>query len=131
MSRETVIPEQLILPLCEPFKRQADWILDLHAMTQQPNRRAGRCLKCFYTLLEGADERKRKVLGPLKAWIEANIELEIVSNDICSGTLPVRIVEGGFSAFCERVIDQVRDHPCIIAPRIDLKVQYKDSDCAA
>lgn len=131
MNGDSVLPNEVLTPLCEPFSTQADWLLDLHELTQKPNRKAGKCLKCFYALLEGADSTKKPALEPLKKWIEQNVEITIKTNDTVADSMPVQLVESDFDGFCQFTIDRLINDRVFHHPYVELELQYKSTDRAA
>ena len=131
MNRDSVLPKEVIEPLCQPFSTQADWLLDLYELTQRPNRKAGQCLKCFYALLEVADDRRKPALEPLKRWIEQNMEISVKANDHETASLPVSLDTEDFDSFCERMIHSVRRGELLHFSHLELQLQYKAPSQAA
>ena len=126
----TVLPDSILSPLCKPFSKQADWLLELYEMTQRPNHSAGRCLKCFYALLESADSRKAPALEPLKSWIEDNVELELKEGDQTKCPRPVRLESKDFESFCTETIESVRRDESIQGEIVQMHLRFKASEAA-
>lgn len=103
------LPAEVLKPLCRPFASKADWILDLHEMTQGKTRYPGKCLRCFYALLQGAGPEKQRYLDPLKRWIEENLVITVQKGDALSETLPVRLREPDLESFCQKAMYQIRE----------------------
>ena len=103
------LPETVITPLCEPFANQADWILELYEMTRRTDRHPGKCLSCFYALLESASEEKSFALAPLKRWIEDNTIIGVRTGNQVYTTLPVKLDQPSLNEFCHHAMHQVRE----------------------
>lgn len=103
-----ILPQTVLAPLCQPFAKQADWILELYAMTCEPPRQPGKCLRCFYALLESASPEKAPSLEPLKQWIESHTVIGVRAGDQLRGTLPVQLQETSLDAFCSSAMEKVR-----------------------
>lgn len=121
--RGETLPVEVLGPLCERFKDEADTILDLYAMTQEPGH-PGRCVTCFYRLLGRAGQHEAGALVPLREWIEDHIEIAIRTGPEEAGSLPVKLEAPGLEDFCDEVIRYVRSDPSIAAPEVELGFAY-------
>jgi len=121
------LPRQVIAPLCQPFSRQADQILDLYEMTQPSVRKPGRCLRCFYDLLSSsATPQKMAALSPLREWIEENLEIAVSEQDAHeAGTIPVRLEQPDLESFCESAMLRARETYLSQARNVLLEIRYK------
>jgi hypothetical protein len=108
-SYAPVIPQHVIEPLCKPFFKQADWILELYAMSKEPASQPGKCLHCFYRLMEAASEEKAFALYPLKHWIEQNLIIGVRTGEQVRGTLPVVLDQPDMESFCKNAMLEVRN----------------------
>ncbi len=122
----------MLAPLCQPFAKQADWILELYSMTHEPPQQPGKCLRCFYALLESASPEKAPSLEPLKQWIERHTVIGVrKGNELCA-TLPVQLEEGSLDAFCNRAIQHVRRSTDLrVHPEVVMELLFRDADKAA
>lgn len=125
------LPAEILNPLCKPFSRQADWILDLYEMTQQPSYHPGKCLNCFYALLESASDEKHTALAPLRKWIEENTVIKVRAGDTITGIFPVHLNEPDLSSFCEQAIQTVREKNNLSSSHLILELHYKSHVKAA
>lgn len=120
------LPEDIIRPLCQPFKRHADNVLDLYAMTQNAIH-PGKCVQCFYRLLQAAQPEQTQSLAPLRSWIEENIEVSIFAGDAPAGRFPVRLDQPDLEQFCDEAMRRVRLD--VVAPEgpVELAFSFKAS----
>jgi hypothetical protein len=119
------LPRNVIEPLCRPFSRQADHLLDLYEMTRLPARHPGRCLRCFYDLFQAASPEKRKALDPLRQWIEDNLEIAVSADRGRPATLPIRLEEPDLESFCQGAMSRVREERLTDAERVSLEIRFK------
>lgn len=119
------LPVEVLGPLCERFRSQADTLLDLWAMTQEPGH-PGTCVKCFYRLLGTARQEESEVLDPLRSWIEAHIEIEVTVDRDEAGRLPVRLEAEDLEDFCHEAIRYIREDTAIGAPSVELEFCYRE-----
>lgn len=120
------VPLSVIEPLCRPFSRQADPLLDLYDLSRSRSAHPGRCLRCFYDLLGAAEPAKRPALRPLREWIESNLEITCRSETGETGlTFPVELDEPDLETFCDRMMRRAhRDGPSE-AERLRMEVRFK------
>jgi hypothetical protein len=129
------IPSQLLEPLCKPFSRQADQLLDLHEMTDAQkarNAHPGRCLRCFYDLLGAASPEKEKALQPLREWIEGHLEIAVTPQGSQPETplepvvaLPVKLDAPDLETFCRGAMENVHKGRFVTADEVQLEVRFK------
>lgn len=101
------LPMSVVEPLCQPFARQADCLLDLYAMTQEPVH-PGRCVQCFFRLLGQAQGAREASLTPLKRWIEDHVEISVQAEEAEAARLPVDLRAFDLEDFCQQAIEHVR-----------------------
>ncbi len=130
MKHSNTVPNEVLTPLCRPFASQADWLLELWELTKRPNQKAGKCLRCYYTLLEAADSAKQPKLAPLKQWIEENMEIAVHAKN-WQASMPVELDVPTFESFCEQTIRRIRGNTQLHHPHIHLELQYKTNTQAA
>jgi len=119
------LPENVLYPLCQPFRGEADCLLDLHEMTRRPSH-PGHCVQCFFRLLGKADGEGKAALTPLRKWIEENITIAIEAGEREAGTLPVRLeATTDLDSFCYEAIRYVREDTVITDPQVELTFRYK------
>lgn len=129
MRKRPQLPETLLKPLCEPFRSQADTLLDLYELTQGPGH-PGRCVQCFFRLLGRAGSRERPLLAPLRGWIEAHIEIAVQEGMEERGRIPVVLEAGSLEGFCEDTIRRVRDEGRFQSSYVELNFRYRGGDWA-
>jgi len=120
------LPEEVIRPLCQPFQRQADKVLDLYAMTQS-GIHPGKCVRCFYRLLQEAQPEQQRSLDPLRSWIEENIEVSIFAGDLPAGRFPVRLDSADLEAFCDQAMRRVQFDVVVPEGPVELSFSVKIS----
>jgi len=125
-----VIPRHLVEPLCKPFAKEADCILDLYSMTQQPGH-PGKCVQCFFKLLGKARPMQEQALHPLKDWIESNLEIAVEASDHSRATLPVHLQAPSLESFCASAMERVRYDTAIRAERVRLELRFRQQPSAA
>ncbi|WP_269540856.1 hypothetical protein [Cerasicoccus fimbriatus] len=121
-----ILPESVVLPLCKPFSKAADSLLDLYGMTQNPSS-PSQCVQCFFKLLHVSDSQSQIALQPLRSWIESNIEISIQAGDAPSGSFPVSLDQGDLEEFCHRAMERVRMDTMSHNRPIELTFRYKPS----
>ncbi|MFP4351905.1 MAG: hypothetical protein ACLFRP_00365 [Puniceicoccaceae bacterium] len=121
------LPTHVLEPLCAPFAKDADRILDLYEMTKTPQRQPGRCVSCFYDLFQKAPSAKRKALTPLREWIEENLEIEIRSEPDGSElqALALRLDSPDLETFCLDAMETARERNRAEATRLQLEIRFK------
>lgn len=120
------LPEHVLKPLCQPFSKEADCLLDLYEMTQQP-RHPGKCVQCFFRLLAAAKPETTSALQPLRHWIEEHIEIAVrPAGSPPTSRLPVWLDTETLDQFCHQAIDRVRADTCLTDSQIELVFDYKD-----
>jgi hypothetical protein len=126
------LPQTVLAPLCQPFAKQADWILELYAMTHEAPKHPGKCLRCFYALMEAASGEKARSLMPLKQWIERNTVIGVrAGGEICT-VLPVELEEPTLGDFCSSAIAKVRENQLVKREgTVVLEVWFRQSEAAA
>lgn len=123
------LPEEVVRPLCQPFSKEADCLLELFDMTSQP-RPPGECLKCFYKLRGRADDRRAEALQPLRSWIESHVEITVEAEPEQT-VFPVLLEEPDLESFCMRAMTRVREDTVITAPEVRLGLRFRASEGAA
>jgi hypothetical protein len=127
-----ILPQTVLAPLCQPFAKQADWILELYAMTHEAPKHPGKCLRCFYALMEAASGEKAHSLMPLKQWIERNTVIGVRAGDEICTVLPVELEESTLSDFCSSTIAKVRDKHLVTQDgTVVLEVMFRQNEAAA
>ena len=121
------LPQQLLEPLCKPFRRQADCLLDLYEMTQVPSS-PDRCVQCFFKLLGVATPGGRSALTPLCQWMENHLVIAIRAGDRQAGQLPLDLEAPTIEEFCQRAIQRVRQDTAVWEPEVELGLQFKQSE---
>ncbi len=119
-----ILPEEVVRPLCQPFYKAADSLLDLYGMTQSPSS-PGQCVQCFFKLLQASDSRTQPALEPLKSWIEDHIEISIQAGDAPSGCFPVTLDQPDLEQLCHRAIERVRMDTMSHRRPIELVFRFK------
>ncbi len=121
------LPTHVLEPLCAPFAKDADRILDLYEMTKAPQRQPGRCVRCFYDLFQKAPSAKRKALAPLREWIEENLEIEVraLPDGSDPQTLALRLNSPDLETFCLDAMEAARERNRANASRIHLEIRFK------
>lgn len=121
------LPVSLLEPLCRPFSRQADPLLDLYDLTRSRSAHPGRCLRCFYDLLGAASPAQRPALQPLKSWIEENLVISCRADGGEPGTtLPVRLEEPDLETFCEQAMRRVVEDGGLRARRLEMEIRFRE-----
>jgi len=120
-EKSNVLPEEVIRPLCEPFQREADRVLDLYAMTQS-GIHPGKCVQCFYRLLQVARPEQAGSLAPLRTWIEENIEVAIFAGESPAGSFPVRLDSPDLEHFCGEAMRRVQMD--IVTPEVPVELAF-------
>ena len=121
------VPLSVIEPLCRPFARQADPLLDLYDLSRTRSAHPGRCLRCFYDLLGAAEPAKRPALRPLREWIESNLEIACRSEAGETGlTFPVELDEPDLETFCDRMMRRAHQDGPSEAQRLLMEVRFKN-----
>ncbi len=114
--------------LAQPFKRQADTLLDLHECVESKTK-PGRCVRCYFALHENSVESAIARLCPLRTWLENHIE--IVAHDEESRlleTLPLRLDEASdLESYCHRVMEEFRDNRAYQTGRINIGFRYRET----
>lgn len=128
-SSNRKLPEQVVRPLCEPFRRQADCLLDLYAMTTDPAH-PGQCVRCFYELLTRAKGEHSPALQPLRDWIQTHVEIAVKAGGHPATRLPVQLEDTDLESFCQRAMERVREDTAIGEPEVILELRYKDEALA-
>jgi hypothetical protein len=123
----------VLASLARPLAKEADTLLDLREAVLG-NRRAGRCVNCYFKLL-GARARSGDppALTPLRQWLEANIE--IVARDAEEREIertPLRIDEAeSIEEFADRIFQFYRHDRVEIPELVQLDFAYRGSAPAA
>ena len=125
-----VLPSEVLKPLCEPFRREADCLLQLHEMTAQPHP-PGECVRCFYRLLAQADDSRRPALTPLRQWIETHIEIAVEADCRDALRFPVALEDDDLESFCQRAMHRVREDTVIDSPIVRLALCYREREQSA
>lgn len=120
------LPEDILRPLCRPFRKQADSLLDLYGMTQSPAA-PSQCVQCFFRLLQVAEPSYEPALRPLKTWIESHIEIAIQAGDAPKGSLPVQLDQPDLQRFCENAMQRVQLDTMAHDRPVELTFRYKSS----
>jgi len=123
---EPKLPEDVLRPLCRPFSKAADSLLDLYAMTQQA-KAPSQCVQCFFRLLKVAEPSAWPALQPLRTWIESNIEISIESGNALTGSMPIQLDQPDLEQFCMSTMERVRLDTVMIDEPIQLTFRYKQS----
>ncbi len=120
------VPIEVIEPLCAPFARQADRVLDLYEMSKSPLRHPGRCLRCFYELFQAAPPRNREALSPLRQWIEENMVIAYGPDRTeRAGVMPMELDEPDLESFCFEAMRKARQLGPRLARQLELEIQFK------
>ena len=118
----------VLATLAQPFKRQADTLLDLHECVETRTK-PGRCVRCYFSLHENSAESAIARLCPLRNWLEDHIE--IVAHDEESRlleTLPLRLEEASdLESYCHRVMEEFRDNRAYQTGRINIGFRYRET----
>ena len=115
----------LLLPLGPVLAREADAILDLRELLLKKGH-PGKCVRCFFQLFTAAGKDAMPRLAPLKAWMEANLEISVNADGRQLETLPVKLLQGeDLESFCLRSIKQVRFDRGYVARRVNMAFRYK------
>lgn len=86
----------------------------------------GKCVRCFFQLFTAAGKEALPRLAPLKAWLEANLEISVKADGRDLETLPVKLRPGeDLESFCLRSIKQVRFDRGYTAKRVNMAFRYK------
>lgn len=115
----------LLLPLAPILSKEADAILDLRELLMTSGH-PGKCVRCFFQLFTAAGSDAMPKLAPLRAWLEANLEISVRGDGHELEILPVKLQQGeDLEAFCQRSIQQVHLDRGYTAKRVDLAFRYK------
>lgn len=125
-KKPKAVPKEVLVPLCGPFRRQADCLLDLHELTREGGA-PGRCVQCFFRLLGASEAKEEPALTPLRRWIEEHITITIEAGGGHAGTLPVRLEAPDLDSFCRGVMNFVREDTAIQDARVELSFRYKEA----
>lgn len=124
--------DPVLAVLAQPFRRQADTLLDLRECAQTGTR-PGRCVRCYFALHQTAAEAAIARLCPLRNWLENHIE--IVAQDAEARvleTLPLRLEEADdLESYCHSVMEEFRDNRLYDSARINIGFRYRDSAAKA
>jgi hypothetical protein len=122
-TREEI--DSLLLPLGPVLAREADTLLDLRELLIARGH-PGKCVRCLFRLFSAAGVEAVPKLAPLRAWIEAALEITVRGDGRELETLPVKLLPGeDLEAFCLRSIRKVRLDRSYRAQRLDLAFRYK------
>ena len=124
--------DPVLATLAQPFRRQADMLLDLRECVATGTK-PGRCVTCYFALHQTAAEAAMARLCPLRNWLENHIE--IVARDEESRlleTLPLRLeaVED-LESYCHRVMAEFRENRTYDSAHIQLGFRYREAMRAA
>lgn len=121
----------ILVPLGDAFRRQADAILDLreYALSKQ---NPGRCVSCYFKLFRAARSDTVQRLAALRKWLECN--LIIVARDEQDRLLeriPVHLDDEDLESFCQRMVQEFLHDRAYPGKRIELKFAFKHEPVAA
>lgn len=90
------------------------------------NGQPGKCVRCFFQLFTAAGTDSLPKLGPLRDFLERNVEIAVRANGSDLETLPVELRQGeDLEGFCMRSMKQVRLDRTYQAKRVDLAFRFK------
>jgi hypothetical protein len=118
--------EKVLEPLCSVFSSEADALLDIRDCLLRKEA-PGRCVDCYYRLMERADAGNQKELGRLRECLES--EVEVVAQDERKQLLervPLRLETGDLQSYCEWMMQAFVQDRSYEAERIELCFQFKD-----
>ncbi len=127
--------DQLLAPIAQPLRAQADTLLDLRdAATEHPH--PGRCISCYFRLLENAPEKATAQLTPLRRWLEEHVEIVALDGQHDDRELEVFPLELGgadnLEACCRGTIRTVlHDRAFTATDRIAMQFRFRNSVAAA
>ena len=127
--------DQLLAPIAQPLCAQADTLLDLRdAATEHPH--PGRCVSCYFRLLENAPDRATAKLTPLRRWLEQHVEIVAVDSQCCGRELEVFPLELGtfenLEDCCRQSISTVlNDRDFTAAENIAMRFRFRAAKAAA
>jgi len=121
------LPTDLLRPLCRPFAKQSDTLLELYEMTASRSAHPGECIKCFFALKSVASPHSEAALQSFQSWLEDRLEIEVATTESSRGTLPVQLDEApDLEQFCHEAIRQVREDRVETAPEIHLQLKFRE-----
>lgn len=116
----------MLSPLAEPFRRQADALLDLRECALR-GAHPGRCVACYFRLLEAAPPRTFDRLCPLCRWLENHIEV-VVCDGECRllESFPLRLADAAdLRDYCHAVMAEMRENRVYDSEHINLEFRYR------
>jgi len=122
--------DQLLAPIAHPLRAQADTLLDLReAATDNPH--PGRCISCYFRLLEQAPDQATPKLTPLRRWLEGHVEIVAVDGQQQDRELEVFPLEldgaKNLEACCQGTIRTVlHDRAFTETHRIAMQFRFRD-----
>lgn len=127
--------DQLLAPIAQPLRAQADTLLDLRdAATEHPH--PGRCISCYFRLLENASDQATPKLTPLRRWLEEHVEIVAVDGKQQNRELEVFPLDlngaDNLEACCQGTIRTVlHDRAFTDTHQIAMQFRFRDSVAAA
>lgn len=122
---------EVLVPLGDVFRRQADAILDLreYVLSRQ---NPGRCVSCYFKLFRAARGETVARLAALRKWLEHN--LIVVAKDEQDRLLeriPLHLEDGDLESFCQRMSQEIIHDRAYPSKRIELCFAFKGERQAA
>jgi len=127
--------DQLLAPIVQPLRAQADTLLDLRdAATAHPH--PGRCISCYFSLLESAPDQATPKLTPLRRWLEQHVEIVAVDRQSQNRELEVFPLQldgaDNLEACCQGTIRTVlHDRAFTDTPQIAMQFRFRESVAVA
>ena len=123
--------QSLLEPLCGAFAKEADALLDIRECLLLKER-PGRCVDCYFRLLERAHGEEGRELSGLRRCLESHVE--VVAQDEekrLLERLPLRLEREDLQTYCERMMEAFVKDRTYPAKRIELCFQFKGAESAA
>ncbi len=123
--------KSVLEPLCGAFAKEADAILDIRECLLLMER-PGRCVDCYFRLLERAQGEDGRELSGLRQCLESH--MEVVAQDEekrLLERLPLRLEREDLQTYCEQMMEAFVKDRRYAAKRIELCFQFKVVETAA
>lgn len=117
--------EQLLSPLASGSPERADLLLDFLAAVKA-GRHPGRCVRCYFDLLDTPERNAQPAMHELRAWLEANIEVVARDEkDVELERIPLQLRGEDLQEYCYEVIDGVLKDRAYPSNQIGLEFRFR------
>jgi hypothetical protein len=124
--------DELLAGISERLAHQVDTLLDLREAVAQALH-PGRCVSCYFKLLESSPAAAQPHLTPLRRWLETRIEIAATGDrGNLLEVLPLDLNEiADLETCCRRTIDLFfEDRSYVDSPQIGLRFRFRKATAA-